>query len=49
MLKNIFMHAFFNYKISDVVYELNRSYKLRKFAEMLEVPSESQVYEYLSR
>ena len=48
-LKIFFMHVFFNYKISDVVYELNRSYKLRKFAGILEVPSESQVYEYLSR
>ena len=30
-LKIFFMHVFFNYKISDLVYELNRSYKLRKF------------------
>lgn len=48
-LKIFFMHAFFNYKISDVVNELNRSSKLRKFAGIFEVPSETQVYEYLSR
>lgn len=48
-LKIFFIHIFFNYNISDVVNELNRSYKLRKFAGILEVPSESQVYEYLSR
>ena len=43
------MHAFFNYRISDVVNELNRSFKLRKFSGIFDVPSESQVYEYLSR
>ena len=48
-LKIFFIHIFFNYNVSDVVNELNRSYKLRKFAGILEVPSESQVYEYLSR
>ena len=48
-LKIFFMHVFFNYKISDVVNELNRSSKLRKFAGIFEVPSETQVYEYLSR
>ena len=48
-LKIFFIHVFFNYRISDVVSELNRSSKLRKFAGILEVPNESQVYEYLSR
>ena len=48
-LKIFFMHLFFNYRISDVVSELNRSSKLRKFAGISEVPNESQVYEYLSR
>ena len=48
-LKIFFMHAFFNYRISDVVNELNRSFKLRKFSGIFDVPSESQVYEYLSR
>ena len=48
-LKIFFMHIFFNYRISDVVSELNRSFKLRKFAGISEVPDESQVYEYLSR
>ena len=48
-LKIFFIHVFFNYRISDVVSELNRSFKLRKFAGILEVPNESQVYEYLSR
>ena len=48
-LKIFFMHIFFNYRISDVVSELNRSFKLRKFAGISEVPNENQVYEYLSR
>ena len=48
-LKIFFIHVFFNYRISDVVSELNRSFKLRKFAGILEVPNESQVYEYFSR
>ena len=43
------MHIFFNYKIYNIVSELNRSFKLRKFAGISEVPDESQVYEYLSR
>ena len=48
-LKIFFMHIFFSYRISDVVNELNRSSKLRKFAGISEVPNENQVYEYLSR
>ena len=48
-LKIFFMHIFFNYRISDVINELNRSSKLRKFTGISEVPDESQVYEYLSR
>ena len=48
-LKIFFIHIFFNYNISEVVSELNRSSNLRNFAGILEVPSESQVYEYLSR
>lgn len=47
-LKIFFIHIFFNYNISEVVSELNRSSNLRNFAGILEVPSESQVYEYLS-
>ena len=43
------MHIFFNYNIYDVVNELNRVSKLRKFAGIIGVPSEFQVYEYFSR
>ena len=40
------MYIFFNYRISYVVIESNRSSKLGKFAGISEVPDESQVYEY---
>ena len=43
------MHAFFNYRISDVVNELNWSSKLREFAGIFEVSSETQVYEYFKQ
>ena len=48
-LKIFFMHAFFSYPISGVIYELNRQPALRKFAGISEVPNETQVYEYFSR
>lgn len=41
---------FFDYTVSDVVNELNRSIKLRKFAEFSdEIPTAEQIYEYMSR
>ncbi len=43
------MHIFFNYRIYNIVNELNRSSKLRKFTGISDVPDESQVYEYLSQ
>ena len=48
-MKIIFTSMFFSCTIFHVVNELNRSSKLRKFAEISEVPNENQVYEYLSR
>ena len=39
----IYLKIFFNYRISDVVNELNRSSNLRKFTGISEVTDESQV------
>ena len=49
-IKILFMNMYFSYTVSDVVNELNRSSKLRKFAGFSkEIPTAEQIYEYLSR
>ena len=49
-IKILFMSMYFSYTISDVVNELNRSLKLRKFAGFSnEIPTAEQIYEYMSR
>ena len=48
--KILFMSMYFSYTVSDVVNELNRSSKLRKFAGFSkEIPTAEQIYEYMSR
>ena len=45
-----FMSMYFSYNVSNVVNELNRSSKLRKFAGFSkEIPTAEQIYEYMSR
>ena len=49
-IKILFMSMYFNYTVSNVVNELNRSSKLRKFAGFSkEIPTAKQIYEYMSR
>ena len=49
-IKILFMSMYFNYTVSNVVNELNRSSKLRKFAGFCkEIPTAEQIYEYMSR
>ena len=49
-IKILFMSMFFDYTVSGVVNELNRSNKLRKFMKTNEnLPTVEQVYEFLSR
>lgn len=49
-IKILFMSMYFDYTVSDVVNELNRSSKLRKFAHFPEeIPTAEFVYECLSR
>lgn len=49
-IKILFMAMYFDYAISEVIDELNRSSKLRTFAGFSnEVPTASQIYEYFSR
>ena len=49
-IKILFMSMYFSYAVSDVVNELNRSSKLRKFAGFSkEIPTAEQIYEYMSR
>lgn len=49
-LKVSFISMFFDYPISEVINELNRSFKLRKFCGCLdEIPTVDQVYEYFTR
>ena len=49
-IKILFMSMYFNYTVSNVVNELNRSSKLRKFAGFSkEMPTAEQIYEYMSR
>ena len=44
------MAMYFDYNVSNVIKELNRTSKLRKFAGFNgEIPTAEQVYEYLSR
>lgn len=48
-IKIFFMSVFFNYDVSRVIDELKNKEKLRKFARILDVPTEYQVSEYFSR
>ena len=49
-IKILFMAMFFDYTVSGVVNELNRSNKLRKFIGTIDdLPAVEQVYEFLSR
>ena len=49
-IKILFMSMYFSYTVSDVVNELNRSLKLRKFSGFSnEIPTAEQIYEYMSR
>lgn len=49
-IKILFMAMYFNYDVSNVIKELNRSFKLRKFAGFNnEIPTPEQTYEYFSR
>lgn len=49
-IKILFMAMYFNYDVSNVINELNRTSKLRKFAGFNdEIPTAEQVYEYFSR
>ena len=49
-IKIVFIAMYFDYTISNVVIELNRSKKLRKFAGFSnEIPTAEQIYEYMSR
>ena len=49
-IKILFMSMYFDYTVSNVVNELNRSSKLRKFAGFSkEMPTAEQIYEYMSR
>ena len=49
-IKILFITMYFDYTVSNVINELNRSRKLRKFAGFSdEIPTAEQVYEYLSR
>ena len=49
-IKILFISMYFDYTISNVINELNRSRKLRKFAGFSnEIPTAEQIYEYLSR
>ena len=49
-IKILFMSMYFNYNVSDVIKELNRSSTLRKFTGFSkEIPTTVQIYEYMSR
>ena len=46
-IKILFMSMYFNYNVSDVIKELNRSSTLRKFTGFSkEIPTTVQIYEY---
>ena len=49
-IKIVFLSKFYNYPISRVIYEINIDKRLKRFLKIEnDVPSEAQVYEYLSR
>lgn len=49
-IKILFISMYFDYTVSNVVNELNRSVKLRKFAGFSKkIPTAEQIYEYMSR
>ena len=49
-IKIVFLSKFYNYPVSRVIYEINIDKRLKRFLKIDdEVPSEGQVYEYLSR
>ena len=49
-IKILFMAMYFDYNVSNIIKELNRTSKLRKFAGFNgEIPTAEQVYEYFSR
>ena len=49
-LKIVFMSKFYNYPVSRVIYEMNRNKRLKHYMRIHnDVPTECQVYEYLSR
>ena len=49
-IKILFITMYFDYTVSNVINELNRSRKLRKFAGFSdEIPTAEQIYEYMSR
>ena len=49
-IKIVFLSKFYNYPVSRVIYEIRIDKRLKRFLKIEdEVPSEAQVYEYLSR
>ena len=48
-IKVFFATIYSDYQLSDVINELNRNKKLRKFFNIDDVPKADQVYEYLGR
>ena len=49
-IKIVFLSKFYNYPVSRVIYEINIDKRLKRFLKIGdEVPSEGQIYEYLSR
>ena len=49
-IKIVFLSKFYNYPVSRVIYEINIDKRLKRFLKIEnDVPSEAQVYEYLSR
>ena len=49
-IKIVFLSKFYNYPVSRVIYEINIDRRLKRFLKIEdEVPSEGQVYEYMSR
>ena len=49
-IKIVFLSKFYTYPVSRVIYEINIDKRLKRFLKIEnDVPSEAQVYEYLSR
>ena len=49
-IKIVFLSKFYNYPVSRVIYEISIDKRLKRFLKIEdEVPTEGQVYEYLSR